>query len=356
MPIDTKLLHDLSTAPGPSGYEEPVQAVVRERLKGVAVIETDVLGDLTAVVNAAGAPRMVVEGHADQIGLVVTHVDEKGFVYFDKIGGVDPVVCVGREFVIHTAQGPIRAIGGKRPTHLIPQDERGKVPELRDQWIDIGARSRDEALSRLAIGDPITFAPSFIELSPGVFAGQALDNRVALYVLVRALEMYAQEGGATRLTGLSAVGEETTFLGSRAQNLSLAADVTVVVDGDFASDQPEVDAKKTGGLVELGKGPVIARGQCSNKRLFALAREVAEAEGIAYQVKAYPGATSTDSDELQGTTKVANLNIGIPMRYMHSPFEVCQGDDLEAAAHLVAALARRVGEVYTPGYFVERGL
>jgi endoglucanase len=352
MAADTELLHELSTAPGPSGHEEPVQEVVRERLKGVAEIQTDVLGDLTAVVNGAGTPRMVVEGHADQIGLVVTHVDDAGFVYFDKIGGVDAALCQGREFVIHNAKGPVAAVGGKRPTHLVPKEERNKVPEIRDQWIDIGAGSRDEALARIAIGDPITFTPSFLELSPDVFAGQALDNRVAIYVMVRALELYAKHPGKTALVGLSAVGEETTFLGARAQALALDADVCVVVDGDFASDQPEIDAKKAGGLVEMGKGPVIARGQCSNKKLFTLVCEVAEAEGIAYQVKAYPGQTQTDTDELQGTTKVANLNIGIPMRYMHSPFEVCRGGDLEAAVRLVAALARRVGDVFAPRYFV----
>ena len=351
MTAEFDLLRDLVLAPGPSGFEEPVQEVVRARVGAVAPPATDVLGNVTATVNPGATPSVVVAAHADQIGLQVTWVDPAGFVYFDKLGGVDPLLLPGRAMVIHAKDGPVLGVVGKRPTHMIPEAERGKAADLKDQWIDIGAADHDAALARVSGGDAITFAPHFVELAPGIVAGRALDDRCGLWVACRALELYARAGGAASLTLLSTVQEETRYMGAAAYSRSQRPDCLFVVDGDFATDQPEVDAKKGRGVVELGKGPVIARGSCSHKRLFALACAVAEAEGIPYQVKAYVSPTQTDADELQVWPDVANLNLAVPMRYMHSPFEVVRGQDAEWTAALVAALVRRLGEVYEPGLF-----
>ncbi len=351
MTVDLDLLRDLSTAFGVSGYEEPVQRVVRDRLERSVRTEVDAFGDVLGEANAGGTPQVLVTGHADQIGFVVTHVDDEGFVYFETVGGWDATLTQGREYVIQTGEGPVVAVSGKRPTHFIPKEERRTAPDLKDQWLDIGAADRKEAERRVSPGDPIAVRPSFVELSPDVFSGPALDDRVGVYVAVRALESYAARPGAAGLLALSTVGEETISLGARGQALRLHPQCTIVVDGDFATDQPEVDAKKGRGVVELGKGPVIARGSCSNKKLFALACSVAAAEGIPYQVRAYVAPTQTDADELQVWPDVANLNLGVPMRYMHSPFEVARGRDVEWTAELVAALVRRLGEVYEPGLF-----
>ncbi len=352
MAVDVDFLRDLSTAPGVSGYEEPVQRIVRDRLSRITTPEVDAFGDVLGEVNVGAVPQVVVTGHADQIGFAVTHADDQGFVYFRTVGGWDPTITQGREYVIQTAAGPVAAVSGKRPTHLIPTEERRNAPDLKDQWLDIGAANRQEAEGRVSPGDPVSVRPSFVELTPDTFSGPALDDRVGVYVAVRALEHYAESPGRSGLLALSTVGEETVCLGARGQALRLRPQCTIVVDGEFASDQPEMDAKKGGGLCELGKGPVILRGSCSNKRLFALACEVAETEGIPLQVKASPAPTHTDTDELQVWPDVANLNLGVPMRYMHSPFEVVRGKDAELTAQLVAALARRIGEVYEPGYFV----
>jgi putative aminopeptidase FrvX len=350
--IDVDFLRALSSAPGVSGYEEPVQRLVRDRLAGVAEPEIDAFGDVLAEVNKGATPQVLVTGHADQIGFIVTYIDDDGFVYFAAVGGWDPTLTQGREYVIQGRGGPVTAVSGKRPTHLIPRDERRQAPDLKDQWLDIGAAGRQDAEARVAPGDPVSVRASLLELSADVFSGPALDDRVGVYVAVRALELYASAPGPAALLALSTVGEETVGLGARGQALRLHPQCTIVVDGDFASDQPELDAKKAHGLCVSGKGPVIARGSCSNKKLFALACEVARAEGIPFQVKAYTAPTQTDTDELQVRPDVANLNLGVPMRYMHSPFEVVQGKDVEWTAQLVAALARRLGEVFRPGYFV----
>jgi endoglucanase len=352
--LDTELLRSLCLAPGPTGFEAPAQEVVRRRLEALGAVAGDALGNVWLEVGPAGGPQVAVVAHADQIGLIVTYVDEHGFVSVDKVGGVAPLLVPGRHFVIHGAAGPVHAVGGRKPTHIIPQDERDKAPPLDEQFLDIGAGSREAALERVAIGDPVTFAPEFLELAPGVFATQALDDRAGVYCVVRALELYAAAGAAARLTGVATVHEETTFMGAKAQAKRLAPDVTIVIDGDFCSDTPAADARKLGGELTLGGGPVLGRGAGSNAPLLELAREVAGAEGIAVQLKAVPAETQTDADELMAAGAGATLSMGLAMRYMHSPFEVVHGDDLEATARLVAALARRVGEVWEPGRFVPR--
>lgn len=350
--LDAELLRDLCLAHGVSGYEEPVQALVQDRLAPTAESSVDVLGNLIASIGPEAGPQVVIAAHCDQIGLVVASVDENGYVSIVGVGMVDAQLAEGRELVILSESGPVAAVGGKPPVHLLPQDAPGTVRDVRDQWLDIGARSRDEALERVAPGDPIVPKPSFVQLSPGIFAGQAMDDRSGVYAVIRAAEIYAVRPGNARLDVLSSICEETGKLGARGQAMALRPQCTIIVDVEHATDQPGVGAKKGRSICELGRGPVLARGSCSNKRLLALARDVAAEEGIAVQIVASPAPTYTDADELQGWPGAANLNLGIPLRYMHSPLEVCCGDDLEDTAHLLAALTRRIGEVYEPGYFV----
>ena len=233
-------------------------------------------------------------------------------MFVERIGGVAPLLVPGRHFVIHGRDGDVHAVGGRKPTHIIPVEDRDKAPALHEQFLDIGAGDRAGALARVAVGDPVTFTPDFIELSAGVVATQALDDRGGLYAMIRALELYAEEPGAARLTGLATVHEETTFMGARALALRLRPDVVIVLDGDFCSDTPAADAKELAGEVKLGAGPVLSRGAGSSERLVALAREVAAAEGLAVQIKAYPGETETDADELMAAGAAATLTVGLP--------------------------------------------
>ena len=352
MPADIELLRALCLAPGPSGFEAPIQEVVRDRLAPLGVAAGDPLGNVWLEVGSGDGPRITVAAHADQIGLIVTFVDEQGYLSVERIGGVAPLLVPGRELVVHGRGGPVRAVGGRKPTHIIPEAERDKAPPLHEQFLDIGATSREAALERVAVGDPITFAPAFVELSQGVVATQALDDRAGVYSVVRALELYAAAPGRSRLTGLCTVHEETTFMGAKAQALRAAPDVFIVIDGDFCSDTPAADAKRLAGEVKLGAGPVLGRGAGSNHALLDLAVTTAAAEGVPVQIKAAPEATSTDADELMAAGTAATLSLSLPVRYMHSPFEVAHLDDLEAAAVLVAALARRLGEPGEPVSFI----
>jgi len=344
---DIDLLRELCAAPSPTGFEGPVQAVVRRRLSATAEPQGDPLGNVWADAVPDGAPHVLVTGHCDQIGLIVTYVDEHGFVSFDAVGGVDRQLLPGRHLVIHGPKGAVEGVVGRKPTHVIPKDERGTAPELHDQWIDIGAASREEALSVVAVGDPITFQAEFVALAGGRYASPAFDDRAGVYVALRALEHYAARPAAARLTALSTVHEETTFMGAKAAALRFRPDVAMVIDADFASDDPGVDPKKLGGEVKLGGGPILHRGAASNPRLFALALEVAAAEDIPHQVKAVPGASQTDAEELMAAVQTATLSFSLPVRYMHSALEVMDPRDAEAGARLAAAVTRRLAQEWT---------
>ena len=341
MPFDVELFRALTQAPSPTGFEGPVMRVVRERLSAVAEPQADVLGNVWARVGAEGDLEMAVVAHADQIGLIVTYVDEQGFVWFDHIGSVDRQLLPGHAVAIHAADGVVDGVVGRKPTQLIPQEDRGKAPELHEQYIDIGAQDRAAALERVAVGDPVTFAQRFLELSPGVYATLACDDRAGVYAACRALEERAAAGSGAALTAIATVHEETTFMGAKAQTHQLRADVVVVVDCDFATDQPDVDVKKAGGEIKLGGGAVVVRGAGSNERLFRRAVEVARREKIPFQVKAVGGRMMTDADELMAGG-AATLSLEIPLRYMHAPFEVVRGDDMEATVALIVALTREL--------------
>ena len=344
MPTDLDLLRDLCAAPAPTGFEAPAQEVVRRRLSAFSTPQGDPLGNVWADVVPDGSPHVVVTAHNDQIGLIVTYVDDKGYLSFDKIGGLDRVLLPGRNLVIHTASGPVPGVVGRKPSHYMDKEERGKAPELHEQWLDIGAASREEALTKVAIGDAITFEAKFLPLMNERYASPAFDNRAGVYATVRAAEHYAAAPGAARLTALTTVHEETTFMGAKAMAKRLKPDVMIVVDVDFASDDPGLDAKRLGGEVKLGAGPVIHKGAGGNLALTALAREVAAAEGIPVQVKALPGNTSTDAEELMAAGETATLSFSLPVRNMHSAFEVMQPEDAEAGALLAAAITRHLAQ------------
>jgi endoglucanase len=342
MTTDLDLLRDLCAAPAPTGFEAPAQEVVRRRLSAFCAPQGDPLGNVWGDVLPEGGPHVVVTAHVDQIGLIVTYVDDKGYVSFDKIGGVDRVLLPGRHLVVHTSSGPVPGVVGRKPSHYMDKEERGKAPELHEQWLDIGAAGREDALSRVAIGDAITFEPRFLPLMNGRYASPAFDNRAGVYAVVRAAEHYAASPAAARLTALTTVHEETTFMGAKAMARRLLPDVMIVVDVDFASDDPGLDAKRLGGEVKLGAGPVIHKGAGGNLALTELACEVAAAEGIPFQMKAMPGRTSTDAEELMAAGETATLSFSLPVRNMHSALEVMQPDDAEAGALLAAAVARRL--------------
>jgi putative aminopeptidase FrvX len=337
-------LRRLLTAPGPSGYEQPAAAVFREAAGAFAEITYDTVGSSVARVKGTGDGLFtVVVGHIDEIGLIVHHIDDDGYLWFTGVGGWDPVILVGQRVEISTRDGHIPGVVGKKPIHLLKEDERKQAPELRNLHIDIGAKDGDDARSRVRIGDVAVIAGEPMELPGGRLVSRALDNRLGTFVALETARLVAAAGGAPGdVFGTAVAQEEITFAGSRTTAFSLNPDVAIVVDVTFSTDAPGTEEKELG-KHRFGSGPVINRGSTMDPQVFELLYETAEAEGIPFTVSASARATGTDADAVHlARAGIPTGVVAIPLRYMHSPVEMVDLGDVELTAQLLAAFARRL--------------
>jgi len=340
-----QLLLDLLAARGPSGYEGAPAQVWRDAAGAFAQVSTDAVGTPLALVGPSHgydvAPRrLLVVGHIDEIGLIVTHIDDDGFLWFAAIGGWDAQVLVGQRVVLDTRHGPIAGVVGRKPIHLLREEDRKKVADMRELHIDVGARDGEHARELVRIGDVAVLDAQPLPLAGGRLASRALDNRIGSFVALEAARIVAQAGGARwELAAVAAVQEETTFGGSRTSAFALEPAAAIVIDVTHATDAPGIDVKQAG-KHELGSGPVISRGSTLNAALFELMHDVAESNDIPFTVEASGRATGTDADAVHiSRAGVPTALVSIPVRYMHSPVEVVQLSDVHACARLVAASA-----------------
>ena len=344
MPAPQTLL-DLLIAPGPSGYEQAPAAVFREAAGKFAEVTFDTVGSSVAKVPGTRDGRSVaVVGHIDEIGLIVHHIDDDGYLWFTGVGGWDPVILVGQRVQVATREGAVPGVVGKKPIHLLKTDEeRKKVPELKQLHIDIGAKDGDQARERVRIGDVAVIAAEPQELPNGRIISRALDNRLGCWVALEAARLVSEAGGAPGdFYGTAVAQEEITFAGARTTAYSLRPDVAIVVDVTFATDAPGSDEKELG-RHRFGSGPVLTRGSTLDPSVFELLHATAEAEGIPFTVTASARATGTDADAIHfARAGMPTAVVAIPLRYMHSPVEMVQLDDVENTARLLAAFAQRL--------------
>src|SRR5215211_6972421 len=351
MPI-SDTLRRLLTAPGPSGYEQPAAAVFRDAAGAFAEITHDTVGSTVARVKGTGdGPFVAVVGHIDEIGLIVHHVDDDGYLWFTGVGGWDPVILVGQRVEVSTRGGRVTGVVGKKPIHLLKDEERKKAPELKNLHIDIGARDGDDARSMVRIGDVAVIAGEPVELPNNRVISRSMDNRLGCYVAYEAARLVAEAGGAPGdVCALAVAQEEITFAGARTTAFSLQPDLAVVVDVTFATDAPDTNEKEIG-RHRFGTGPVLSRGATLDPRLFELLHEAGEAEEIPFTVTATARSTGTDADGMHAARGgIPSAVVSIPLRYMHSPVEMVQLDDVQNTARLIAAFARRL----QPGVSFER--
>lgn len=338
--IDFAFLKELVETPSPSGYEQPAQRVIRRQLEAVASsLETDVMGNQIAYLQGQGGPKVMLAGHCDEIGFMVQYVDDKGFIFFGAIGGIDPHLSVGQRIKIHTANGPLPGIIGKKAIHLIDPKDRDTVIKLKDQYIDIGCSSREEVENLVQIGDPVTFAVGVEKLQGDRVTSRAFDDKMGAFVISQVLKRVQASGGAVaELYSVTTVQEEVGLRGAATSVYGVNPDVGIAVDVSHATDYPEVDGKGIG-RVEIGKGPVIARGANINPILFNLLIATAEKEQIPVQIIGAPRATGTDANVMQlSRGGVAAALVGVPLRYMHTPVELLSLSDLESSIKLLTAL------------------
>jgi putative aminopeptidase FrvX len=338
-------LRNLLTAPGTSGRERTAAAVWQAAAREFTdQVRSDLVGSSTAIVpGTGGGPRLAVVGHIDEIGLMVTHVDDEGFLWFGGVGGWDPVNLVGQRVEIHTREGTVLGVVGKKPIHLLESEEREKAPKLKDLHIDIGAENGEAARKRVRVGDWALVAGEPVELAPGRIASRAMDNRLGCYVALEAARLVAEAGGAPGDVVACAVAqEETTFGGATTTAFGLEPDVAIVVDVTHATDAPNIDKRQEGDH-GLGSGAVINAGSIVHPLVLDLLRDTAEADGITASAEAAPRASHTDADAFHLSRRgVPTGIVSIPLRYMHSPVELMQLSDVEACAKLIAAFAQKL--------------
>jgi endoglucanase len=253
------------------------------------------------------------------------------------------VILVGQRLELITRNGPVTGVVGKKPIHLLNEEERKKVPELKHLHIDIGAKDGDDARSMVRVGDVAVIAGEPVELPNDRVISRSMDNRIGCYVAYEAARLIAEAGGARGdVCALAVAQEEITFAGARTTAFSLEPDLAIVVDVTFATDAPDTNEKEVG-RHRFGSGPVLQRGATLDPRLFELMHAAGEAEGIPFTITASGRATGTDADAFHAARGgVPTGVVSVPLRYMHTPVEMVQLDDVQNAARLIAAFARRL--------------
>ncbi len=346
-----EFLKSVLETPSPSGYEQPVQRIVREFAARFAdEVTTDVHGNVIAVRNPGAPLRVMFAGHCDQIGFLIRYIDSDGFLYVQAIGGWDPQIVVGQRMTVWTEKGPVFGVIARKPIHLLTDEERKQVVKLKDIWLDIGAKDQTDAGAKVRIGDPVTLELGFREMLNSRASSPSMDDKTGLWIAMEALRRTQGRPLNCALYAVSTVQEEIGLRGAKTSSFRVDPHVGIAVDVCHATDCPTVD-KKTEGDIALGKGPVIYRGPNMNPRVVDRLMEAAAKAGIPTQLGAQGGATGTDANVMQvSKAGVAAGLIGVPNRYMHSPVEMVSLEDLDHAAELLAqfALTLSGGEEFTP--------
>jgi len=344
-PESLEFLKRLLDTPGPSSFEAAPARVWRAEAQGFAdAVEADVAGNSFARLDGEG-PRVMLAGHIDEIGVMVTHVDDEGYLSFDTIGGWDSQVFVGQRVVLLGRNGQVSGVVGKKAIHLMEREEREKVSRVEDLWIDIGAANRAEAEARIRIGDPGVLAAEVMEFPNGRLVSRCIDNRIGAFVVLEALRILSQDRPAAAVTAVATTREEiaATGGGARSSASRLEPDVAIVVDVTHATDYPGLDKRKHGDY-RLDGGPAISRGASVSEIVFELLVSAAEAQQIPYRIEAASRDTHTDAEAIFNAHRgVATGLVSVPNRYMHSPNEMVALADLDRTARLLAGFVRQLG-------------
>lgn len=331
-------LKKLLSTPGPSGYEGAAAGVWRAEAETFASeVRGDRMGNSFATLNPGGSPRVMLAGHVDEIGLMITHVDDAGLLRFTGVGGWDSQVLVGQRVRIQTQGGEVRGVIGKKAIHVMEAEERKKVSEIKSLWIDVGAKDGEEAKSMVRVGDVAVLDHEVLELPNGRIASRALDNRMGAFVVLEALRLLSEkESFDAEVVAVASVQEEIGLYGARGAAFGLDPDAAIAVDVTHATDTPGV-SKDEHGDHALGSGPVIKRATNLSPIVSDGLIAAAEAGGMAYTLEADSRSTGTDADAIQFTRAgIATGLVSAPNRYMHSPCEIVALEDLANCAQLIS--------------------
>ncbi len=327
-------LKSLTEILGPSGREELVQ---KSFINYVTPFSDQItitnLGSVIAEKKGNSDLKIMLCGHADEITLIVNYVDDQGFIYFKAMGGFDATILPGMRVNIHHNDYIIYGIIGRKPKHLI-SGEHNQI-KIDDLWIDIGSSGKEETLSKVELGDIISWHGSFLHLNNDLYASKAFDDRVGVYTVARVMESLKNHPIFANVYGVSSVQEEVGGRGAKTASNYVEPDISIVIDVTFATDHPDTSIKESA-EIKLGAGPALTIGSRINTKLLNLVKKIATDNNIPYQLEIWPSNTGTDLDQIHHNDKgSAGLLISIPCRYMHSPNEIISFNDVENTVSLI---------------------
>jgi endoglucanase len=336
--MDIDFLKQLVAAPSPSGFEQPVQELVRRNLRNFAdELRTDVHGNVIAIKNPEGKPRVMIAAHCDEVGFMVKYITDEGYIYFAPVGGVDANLVPGQHVEVHTAKGAVPGVVGKKPIHLMEEEDKKKKQEIHKFWIDVGAGKKKELEGIVNVGDIITFQGRFNVLRNKLVTSRSFDDKAGVFVLTEIVRELAKRKFEAGIFAVSTVQEEVGLRGATTSAYAVKPDIGIAIDVEFSSDYPDIDKKRVGDI-SLGKGPVLYRGANINPVLGKLLIKAAREKRIPHQLSGSPRATGTDANVMQLTrTGVATAVVGLPNRYMHTPVEIVSLRDMENAVKLLVS-------------------
>ena len=336
-------LRRLVDSPGPSGYETAPAKLWRAEAESFAdEVTHDVLGNSYARLRNEGAPIVIIEGHIDEIGFLITHIDSDGFLWFDQIGGWDAQVVVGQRIRIAGNEGDVFGVVGRKASHILQPEDRDRAVKLKDLWIDIGAADRADALKRVTVGDPAVVHGDFLHLTDDLCVSRSMDNRTGAFVAQETLRLLTIDRPNLDLYAVAPTQEEVSFAGAYTSTFKLAPLVAIALDVTHATDYPGAD-KQRDGEVKVGGGPVLGRGASLNPRVYEGLRDASKRLGLDLPVQGNARTSGTDADAIIRTgVGTATGLISIPNRYMHSPNEVISLSDLVDATRVIAEFIRSI--------------
>jgi endoglucanase len=338
-------LKTLVNTPSPTGHETRGQRVWLNYVDQFAdETFSDAYGNCVAVLNKGSGPRIMLAAHADEIAMAVNYIDDNGFIYVRRMGGIDAAITKAQRVVIHARSGPVKGVVGNVAPHLTKQDGEPKLPKIHDIFIDIGVSSRKEAEQLVRVGDPITLTDEFDILRGDLAVARAFDNRIGTFAVAETLRLLKESKVKLNceVCAVSNVQEEVGLLGARQIAYSLHPDIALVVDVTHATDYPTV-SKAQHGDIKIGQGPAITHGGCNHPEVVKRLEEVAKKKKIPLQHEAMSATSGTDTDVIFWTRGgIASALISLPNRYMHSPVEVVNLRDLEMIPQLMTAFVQSV--------------
>ncbi|MBX0323440.1 M42 family peptidase [Halomicroarcula sp. F13] len=336
-------LESLLTTPAPSGYEAESQRVWLDYVREFAdEVRTDDYGNAVATLHGNDT-SVALAGHGDEIGFIVRDLTDDGFLRIERIGGSDKTVSRGQHVTVHTADGPVSGVVGQTAIHLRDPDDES-VPDVAEQHVDVGAEDGDELAELVDRGDPVTFQQTLSELENGRLAARGMDNRIGIWAAAEGLRRAAERGVDATVHAVSTVQEEVGLQGAKMVGFDLDPDAVLAVDVTHATDNPDSPGKRSNGI-ELGGGPVVARGSANHPVVVDALREAGADEDRDVQLQAAGIRTGTDADAFfTARGGIPSANVGLPNRYMHTPVEVVDPDDLAGVADLIAGFAVRADD------------